>query len=79
MPYDPEDGHLPRDALYWNLFGHGSLGNGEAVSLAGLAGGQYTLTLTASDRSAQVAVKSITVRSGEASDTGVYLPLVLRN
>jgi hypothetical protein len=76
--YDPKDGYLPGAALDWTLSGHGSLGTGEAVSLTGLADGPYTLTLTASDSSDQVAVKSITFRIGEAGGVRIYLPFVMR-
>ena len=76
--HDPEDGYRPGAALNWTLSRHGSLGKGKAVSLTGLAGDQYTLNVTTSDSSDQVAVKRITFRIGEADDTRIYLPLVMR-
>ena len=74
--YDPEDGCLPANTVSWTLSGHGSLGTGDNIVLAGLSDGTYTLTLSASDSSAQAAEKSITFRIGAVGPA--YLPIVLK-
>ena len=76
--HDPEDGYRPGTALHWTLSGHGSLGKGKAVSLTGLAGGQYTLNVTTSASSDWTAVKSLSFRISESGDARIYLPLVMR-
>lgn len=60
----------------WTLSGQGSVGTGDIIILSGLADGEYTLTLTATDISAQAGVESITFRVGEVRH--VYLPVILR-
>lgn len=56
---DAEDGGLSGDALVWAVDGNGA-GNGEDVTVAGLAPGTHTVVLTATDTAGGFGAHSVT-------------------
>ncbi len=66
---DAEDGGLSGEALQWELDGN-PIGDGQSQTIAGLAPGTYTLTLTATDSAG---------KAGTATSTFTITPLEIPN
>ncbi len=79
LGYDAEDGTLPTIVLSWTLTTQGGLGYGNNLKLAGLADGQYTLSLTVTDADDQTSSTSVTFQIIQIRDTdAVYLPTIIK-
>ena len=81
--YDVEDGYLRGSALAWRLEGGAPVGEGEGLTLVGLAPGTYTLVLRAEDGDGASAEATVTFRvvprGGPPSElVRVFVPLTLR-
>ena len=72
--YDPEDGTLEGEALFWESDRDGPLGNGVSLVLAAknLTSGPHQITLTASDGDGMVGSASINI----VVNRRLYLPLL---
>jgi hypothetical protein len=85
--YDPEQGYLPTEVMSWTLSGIGPIGVGDNITLTNLAGGTYTLTLTAYDSNDQAGSASIsftiiepTIKPPEPEGpTELYLPMITKD
>lgn len=69
--YDPDDGSLPSSQIKWSSNIAGQLGVGNSLTVAGLAPGAHTITLTADDGAGGVATDTteVVVRANNASPT----------
>jgi len=69
--YDPDDGSLPSSQIKWSSNIAGQLGTGNSLTVAGLAPGAHTITLTADDGVGGVATDTtqVIVRANNASPT----------
>jgi outer membrane protein assembly factor BamB len=74
--YDREDGYLDDPALVWDSSLDGTLGSGGAVAVTGLAEGEHTITLRATDDDEMIGTATITLHIH--TRPRLYLPLVLR-
>lgn len=63
---DDEDGVLLGNSLVWTSSREGVIGTGTSLSLANLANGQHTITLTATDLDGGVQSASITIKAQNA-------------